>query len=258
VNCQEIRQLLHGYVDGELDLVNSLEIEQHLQECAGCAQAHEGLLAVRTAIKGGNLRFDPPADLQSRIRSALREVEGDRPLARPLPWLKLALVASLLLVVFAGWTTVRSLVPRPVGPGLTEELLASHVRSQMLPNHRIDVESSNQHTVKPWFEGKLDFSPPVPDLSGHEFVLVGGRLDYVDHRPVAALVYQRRSHLINLFIWPAGQETSAALTKLTRQGFHLFSWTAAGMTYWAVSDLNEAELQDFAQLISQDSSPATK
>ena len=136
-------------------------------------------------------------------------------------------------------------------PVLTEELLASHIRSQMLPGHRLDVESSDQHTVKPWFEGKLDFAPPVYNLSGEGFPLAGGRLDYVDRRPVAALVYQRRKHVINLFIWPAGQVASNAPTMLTRQGFHLLSWTRGGMTYWAVSDLNENELKEFAELMQE-------
>jgi anti-sigma factor RsiW len=122
----------------------------------------------------------------------------------------------------------------------------------MLPNHRVDVESSNTHTVKPWFEGKLDFSPPVHDLAGQGFVLIGGRLDYLDRRPVAALVYQRRKHLINLFIWPSGQGPELAPDALTRQGYHLLHWTQSAMSHWAVSDLNESELKEFGHLI-QDS-----
>jgi anti-sigma factor RsiW len=251
VNCQETGQLLHGYLDGELDLMNSLAIEQHLQGCAPCAQAHEGLLALRGAIKGADLRFEAPPNLASRIRSALRDAEATKPTRRRLSWAPLALAASVLVVALAGWSMARLVASRTATPALTEELLASHVRSQMLPGHRVDVVSSNQHTVKPWFEGKLDFSPPVPDLSSQDFSLVGGRLEYIDHRPVAALVYQRRKHLINLFIWPAGPETTSAATELTRQGFHLVSWTRAGMTCWAVSDLNEAELKAFAELIQE-------
>jgi anti-sigma factor RsiW len=155
------------------------------------------------------------------------------------------------LAVIAGWGLARLLVPRPADPLLTAELLASHVRSQMLPNHRVDVESSDQHTVKPWFEGKLDFSPPVHDLTAQGFPLVGGRLDYLDHRSVAALVYQRRKHFINLFIWPTTQGPDTLPEPLTRQGFHLLHWTQAGMTYGAVSDLNESELQEFVSQLKE-------
>ena len=149
----------------------------------------------------------------------------------------------------AGWGLVRALPARSADAFLTQELVASHVRSQMLPSHRFDVASSDPHTVKPWFEGKLDFSPPVKDLAGQGFPLVGGRLDYLHNRPVAALVYQRRKHSINLFIWPSSPGDEAAPTKATRQGFHMIRWTSSGMTFWAVSDLNEGELQEFVRLI---------
>jgi anti-sigma factor RsiW len=135
---------------------------------------------------------------------------------------------------------------------LADQLLSSHVRSQMLGSHRVDVESSDQHTVKPWFEGKLDFSPSVHDLADKGYPLVGGRLDYVDHRPVAVLVYQRRKHLINLFIWPsaAGHEEPQYLA---RQGYHFIHWIQSNTSYWAVSDLNTDELNEFVMLITEKS-----
>src|SRR5262249_46458652 len=137
---------------------------------------------------------------------------------------------------------------------LTQELVANHVRSQMLPTHRFDVASSDPHTVKPWFAGKLDFSPPVKDLVDQGFPLVGGRLEYLHDRPVAALVYQRRQHSINLFIWPSTSVPETPMKVVSRQGYHLLHWTQSGMTHWAVSDLNAHELQEFAHLIEQQNS----
>jgi anti-sigma factor RsiW len=254
LSCPETQQLLHAYVDGELDLLKSLEIEQHLQECPACAQAHQALESVRAALQGGALAFEPPPDLRDRIQTAVRRADGARPAVRPPRWRWPALAASLALVALAGWGVGRFLPPRSADALLTEGLVSSHVRSQMLPNHKVDVESSDQHTVKPWFEGKLDFSPPVRDLTGQGFPLVGGRLDYLGHRPVAALVYRRREHLINLFVWPSEPGGEAAPQALTRQGYHLLHWTQSGMTCWAVSNLNEGELREFALLI-QDKAP---
>lgn len=162
-------------------------------------------------------------------------------------WLVLA--ASILIVAFGAWGLAQILSSGRHPPVLVEELLASHVRSQMLAAHLVDVESSDRHTVKPWFEGKLDYSPEVRDLAGQGFTLVGGRLDYVDHRPVAVLIYQRRKHLINLFSLPATQGSSSPPSAWTSQGYHFLSWSNSGMTYWAVSDLNETELREFVELM---------
>ncbi len=161
----------------------------------------------------------------------------------------LAVAASLALATAVGWGLARVFSIRSADAFLAQELVASHVRSEMLPGHRFDVASSDAHTVKPWFEGKLDFSPPVKDLVAEGFPLSGGRLDYLHGRAVAALVYQRRKHTINLFIWPTSPGDDAVSKSATRQGFHLLQWTKSGMTFCAVSDLNENELRDFALLI---------
>ncbi len=205
-----MQTLIHGYVDGELDLIKSLEIEQHLQDCPACAQAHASLQAMRAAIKNSALYAQAPPDLATRVHSSVRRPSHANRILRLRPGPLLAIAASLALMMAAGWGLARVLLARPDDAFLTQELVAGHVRSQMLPSHLFDVASSDPHTVKPWFEGKLDFSPPVNDLAGQGFPLVGGRLDYLHNRPVAALVYQRRKHSINLFIWPSSPGDEAA------------------------------------------------
>jgi anti-sigma factor RsiW len=155
--------------------------------------------------------------------------------------------------LLAGAFTIGMLWPRPGSSGderLTELVLASHIRSLQV-DHMTDVASSDQHTVKPWFRGKLDFSPRVPDLSSAGYTLSGGRLDYLADRPVAALVYHRRQHVINVFTWPASDDEERPMRSLSRQGFHIRSWQRSGMAYWAISDLNPQELDEFVRLIGE-------
>lgn len=251
MDCRETQSLIHGYVDGELDLVTGLEIERHLQECPECAHALSGLQEVRAAIRSSAPYYQAPPGLAGRVRSSVRgATRGGRPLPlRPGPLF--ALAASLALMAVAGWGWARLRLASSDDAVLTRELVASHVRSQLLPSHRFDVASSDPHTVKPWFEGKLDFSPPAKDLTAQGFPLVGGRLDYLHDRPVAAIVYQRRKHSINLFVWLSTRADDAAPAKASRQGFHMLRWTSSGMTFWAVSDLNEGELQEFVRLIQR-------
>jgi anti-sigma factor RsiW len=251
LNCQEIQTLIHGYVDGELELTKSLDIDQHLQECEACAHACANLRALQAAIKDRALYFQPSSSLQKRIRSSLRKASNAGPTIPVYPWRLLAVAASVALVFIAGWALQRVLSPHSEEPFLTRELLASHIRSQMLPGHQVDIASSNQHVVKPWFDGKLDFSPAVKDFADQGFPLVGGRLDYLENRQVAVLVYKRREHVINVFIWPSVPGSDAAPAKLTRQGYHFLHWTQSGMNWWAVSNLNEGELQDFVGLLER-------
>jgi anti-sigma factor RsiW len=167
-----------------------------------------------------------------------------------IPWNWLGLAAAIMLAAIVGF----NVLPRAqrVGPDqfLATQLIASHVRS-LMANHLTDVASSDQHTVKPWLDAKLDFAPAVVDLSEKGFPLIGGRLDYLDNRPVAALIYQRRKHFINLFVWPAGSDAAGTTKAMTRQGYQLFRWVDSDFNYWAVSDINAKELQEFKQLFEE-------
>jgi anti-sigma factor RsiW len=151
-----------------------------------------------------------------------------------------------------------SLLPQLKQPGsdqfLATQLIASHVRS-LMANHLTDVASSDQHTVKPWLDAKLDFAAPVVDLSGQGFPLIGGRLDYLDNHSVAALVYQRRKHFINLFVWPRKPEDSKSEKMVAREGYHLLHWVDGDFNYWAVSDVSVGDLQSFKQLFEGPTAP---
>jgi len=251
VNCQETQILIHGYLDGELDLVNSLKVEEHLKDCRSCSQEQANHQTLRDALRGGELYFQPPAALRKRVLSNVayasrQSADSAAPRSRRWSWLGAA--AVLVVAVIITWGLARGLGRQPADDLVAQEVVASHVRS-LMPDHLTDVTSSSQHTVKPWFAGKLDFSPQVVDLASDGFPLIGGRLDYLDNQPVAALVYGRQQHLINLFIWPS---TSAAATQTeVRQGYQLMHWSQSGMNYWAASDLNAAELEVFVQLIQK-------
>ena len=248
MSCEETPDLIHGYLDGELDIVKSMEVEKHLQDCNTCTQSHQAMRSVRSAAGQSGVRFDPPVDLEKRLRSALRRENETERKSFVVRWRWLVAVTSLVVVIGLGWGIAQMWTRRSESDLLAQEIVSSHVRS-LMADHLIDVPSSDQHTVKPWFDGKLDFSPPVKDLSQHGFSLSGGRLDYIDHRPVAAVVYQRRQHLINVFIWPSTDAVAMNERTSASQGYNVIRWSNGGMAYWAVSDLNLDELQQFVQLL---------
>jgi anti-sigma factor RsiW len=256
VSCQEAQDLLHGYLDGELDLVRSLEIEHHLQACRSCARAYQHQQALRSAIRAGSLYFTPPVHLQRRVRAAVRRASPAAGRPHGWTWRWLSIAASLAFIALMLWRLVPVLPGSSSDDRLTQELIAGHVRSLMV-SHLTDVPSSDQHTVKPWFEGKLDFSPPVADVTEQGFPLVGGRLEYLGNRAVAAVVYRRQQHVINLFIWPPTQGGDVGESTLTRQGFQLIHWAKAGMSYWVVSDLNARDLQAFVRAVQSHASLST-
>lgn len=253
MNCEDAKNLIHAYADGELELLKSLELDQHLKSCSVCAQIFSNHHALCSALKGESLYLKPHRDLQSRIHSALRKADkSERKLRNAIPWSWLNTGAALALVAVLAWTVVPLLSTRSVDDMVEKEIVSNHVRS-LLANHLTDVASSDQHTVKPWFNGKLDFSPPVEDFAQQGFPLTGARLDYLENKTVAALVYRYRKHYINLFIWPADDEAVTAAKVLSRQGYHIIHWTQSGMRFWAVSELNKDELQEFVRLVQRSS-----
>jgi anti-sigma factor RsiW len=258
--CVRVREVLHAYADGELDLVRAIDVERHLRQCEACGRAEQSLRAVRSVIADGPLYHRAPAGLEKRIRVAARaEVAGGSAMRLMLPrWV--AAAAAVLLGVLLIARVVHGPIGSAGGPGrlaqaeaarTVEEVVAGHVRS-LMADHLVDVASSDRHTVKPWFNGKLDFTPDVRDFAEEGFPLQGGRLDYIAGHPAAALVYRRGGHYVNLFIWPATDASSSAPPdaekSCTANGYHVARWRHAGLSYWAVTDADESTLRQFTRL----------
>jgi anti-sigma factor RsiW len=247
MNCIEIQELIHGYLDAELTIPQALQIERHLDGCETCQRVYRQVRALRSAVREQAPYYPTPPSLRRRVINQVHTA-GAAPVPRTLTvrwWQAGAALAGTALLT---WTLTTALWSSPVPGHLPDDILASHLRSLLAANVA-DVLSSDQHTVKPWFNGKLDFSPPVHDLAAQGFPLVGGRLDYLNGRPVAALVYRHRQHIINLFVWPAGSTQASRPILTSRQGYHLLHWTDEGMTFWAISDLNSDELEQFQRLL---------
>jgi len=243
---------LDSYLDGELAAGDATALEAHLRGCPDCARLERDRRALGAAVREQLPRFRAPETLRARVRYALQAEVAGAGRRRMSPWHLLAIAASLAVVAVGSWEVA---LRGAAGAALADQVLAGHVRS-LMPGHLTDVASSNQHTVKPWFNGKLDFSPPVYDFAGRGYPLIGGRLDYVGGRGVAALVYGRRQHVINVFLWPDGRGGRGGPAEVTRQGYHLLHWTSGDYSYWVASDLGLPELREFAGLLQRGDSAA--
>ena len=246
MNCQQAKPLIDPYADGELESAAIVELEQHLEGCSACALAWRNLQSLKKTLKSDALYFTAPAELRQRIKSELPSPAKAVPQRQVWTWNWLTTALSGAFAVCLALLLMVTQTRPSSEQQLAQEIVSSHIRS-LMPGHVMDVVSTDQHTVKPWFNGKLDFSPPVKDLAAQEFRLVGGRLDYLGGRSVAALVFQRHKHIINLFVWPTKENGSKPTSVTPSQGYNLIHWSEAKMTFWAVSDLNAKELMEFVQ-----------
>jgi anti-sigma factor RsiW len=240
MTCDETEVLLHALLDDELDAGHARDVETHVAACPGCAVQLRQFRALRTAMAVKDLRFSAPASLRARLDAVIPA----GPL--PVPSRRMLLRGFALGSVLSG-AIAATLVVAVIRPDQDQrifgEVVSAHLRS-LQADHLTDVQTSDQHTVKPWFNGRLDVAPPVVDLTTQGFMLIGGRLDYVDGRAVAAIVYRRRNHVINLFITAGAGSERGAKTE-TMQGFNIKFWSEQGLNFWAVSDVNTEELQEF-------------
>jgi mycothiol system anti-sigma-R factor len=245
MRCEEVRPRLDAYLDGELAEAERAVLRDHLAGCADCGPEAVALEHLREGIRRSAPKYRAPEDLRSRIRFALRrEARASAPTALPAPgWL--AYAASILLAVVLGSGGTFMMLGERQEDMVATEVIDSHLRS-LLGTHLTDVASSDQHTVKPWFAGRSDLSPPAVDLGAEGFPLVGGRLDLIEGKPVPALVYKRREHVINVFVLPASRGDRGET--LSRRGYSLRHWDEGDLGFWAVSDAAPAELAEFERL----------
>lgn len=248
--CREVMDRLSPFLDNELDPVVSRDVSSHLATCPSCAAAFERQRRLSESLRRDLEYHRAPDLLRARVVRDVRAAAGRegarlRPAAPSWRWLSAA--AAIIAVVGGTWMVAT--LSRGRGDDATaREAVSGHIRS-LMANHLTDVASADQHTVKPWFSGKLDFSPPVTDFAGADYPLVGGRLDYLQGHSVAALVYMHRKHVINVFIWPMTSAHEEFAPAMTERGFRVIHGTHAGMAYWVVSDLNSEELASFARMV---------
>lgn len=250
MDCNASQGLVHRAIDGELAKNIDAELSSHVAGCSACRDIYNRQRTLKDALRSQATRHTAPTALSERIGASL-DKETARTRDSPWPnWRAYALAASFAVAVVTSSLTTWYASSPSQDAVVRHEVISSHIRS-LMEGHLTDVASSDRHAVKPWFNGRVDVSPPVKDLAAEGFPLVGGRLDYIGGRPVAALVYKRRQHVINAFIWPDPAPSEGTIATSAR-GFNIRSWTQNGMAVWLVSDLNTAELATFEQALRTD------
>lgn len=240
MTCDEAEILIHALLDGELDAGHAREVENHIAGCSRCAAELRAYRQMSSAVSDADLHFTAPPNLRRRIEAALPQprVTNRRSLLKGF-----AFGSAVSAIAATGLVAI--VLRNDDEQRILSEVVSAHLRS-LQAGHLTDVLSTDQHTVKPWFNGKLDVSPPVLDLTAQGFMLIGGRLDYMDGRALGAVVYKRRSHVINLFVAQGAGAEQRAKTE-TVQGFNIRRWSERGLNYWAVSDLGADELNEFGE-----------
>ncbi|HLH97723.1 MAG TPA: anti-sigma factor [Xanthobacteraceae bacterium] len=253
MTCDEAKGLIHALIDGELDAGHACEVETHAANCPRCAAELADYRMMRAALGAPALRHQAPAALRARIENALPAARPSNVVANVVSmpsrrsFLRGMATGSLVSGALAAGLVV-FVARRDEDQRVLGDVVSAHLRA-LQGDHLIDVKSTDQHTVKPWFNGRLDIAPPVVDLTAQNFALIGGRVDYIDGRPVAAIVYKRRAHVINLFVSQAnGPELPATMEEL--QGFNVWRWRHADFSFYAVSDINAEELQEFGDKLA--------
>lgn len=251
MSCDLTKTVLHGYLDGELDAARAADFERHLISCSDCVAVLEAQEGLRSSLQRLGLYERAPAALREKIQASIGASAPRAMLRVPQAdsWRWLAIAATFLLAVFLGWRLFPLVRGNRGDTALASAIVDAHLRS-LQPGHLEDVQSSDQHTVKPWFDGKLDFAPPVHDFVNEGFPLQGGRLDVVHGRTVAVLVYARRKHLINVFVWPTTEPDSEPSSG-SQLGYHWIDWRKGGMEMCAVSDVAPADLAELQRLLTQ-------
>jgi len=241
MTCDEAEILLHALLDGELDAGHARQVEAHVASCPRCAAELRALRRMQAALADADLRYKAPPALRRRIEAALPQprVTSRRSLLQ-------GFAAGSMVSALAATGLVAIVLRKDDEQRIAAEVVSAHLRS-LQAGHLTDVVSTDQHTVKPWFNGRLDVAPPVIDLAAQGFALVGGRLDSIDARSLGAVVYRRRSHVINLFVAPAAGAGQRAVKTETVQGFNIRHWSERGLSYWAVSDIGADELNEFGE-----------
>lgn len=249
MDCELIVKNIEAYLDGELTLSDHRDFEVHINDCDSCKAKLESMRAIQTAVRRADYA-GTPSSLKANIQNQLRDYTGeDSKSLTLLNWFGLG-GGGLVTGSLATWLIVTFLISTPVQLQLADEIISSHVRSLMV-DHVTDVKSTDKHMVKPWFNGRIDFSPTVRDLKDEGYILVGGRLDYIQGKATAALIYKRRAHIINTYVFKSkNNNKTMTLKEVSQQGYNLVYWIENGLEYWVVSDLNKKELHEFARKFS--------